>query len=152
MGFYFKFQKLLEIEILREEGLVKELKIIQKQLHDEEKLLRFLQSVLTLQQSEMEKILRGEVETRIFILYEEYLKKLNRDIALQRSKIQEVVKKVDQIREKLLAVYKRRKVLEKLRERCEKEYKEHILRLENKKFDEVATSRFIQKRTGDIHE
>lgn len=152
MGFYFKFQKLLEIEILREEGIVKELKIIQKQLHDEEKLLGFLESVLTLQQSEMEKILRGEVETRIFILYEEYLKKLNRDIAFQRSKIQEVVKKVDQIREKLLAVYKRRKVLEKLRERCEKEYKEHILRLENKKFDEVATSRFIQKRTGDIHE
>ncbi len=153
MGFYFKFQKLLEIELLREEGLVKELKIIQKQLHDEEKLLGFLQSVLTLQQSEMEKMLCAQAEARVFILYEEYFSKLNRDITLQRSKVKEVMKKVEHVREKLLTVYKKRKVLEKLRERCEKEYKEHVLRLENKHFDEVATSRFIHKRKkGNIHE
>jgi flagellar export protein FliJ len=146
MGFHFKFQKLLEIERCREEELVKELKILQRQFHDEEKLLGFLRSVLTLQQSEMEKKLCTQAEARVFILFESYLTKLNRDIAIQSSRVKEVFKKMDHVREKLLTVFKKRKVLEKLRERCEKEYRERALQLENKHFDEVATSRFFHKR------
>jgi len=152
MGFYFKFQKLLEIEKCREEDLIKELNILQKQLHDEEKLLVFLHSVLSLQQSEMEKVLCTQAEAKVFVLFESYFSKLNRDIAVQSSKVKEASKKVDHVRETLLTVFKKRKVLEKLRERCEKEYKERVLRIENKHFDEVATSRFFRKRKKeDIH-
>ena len=64
----------------------------------------------------------------------------------QGAKIKESAKKVALAREKLLVVFKRRKVLEKLRERQEKEYKEQMLRLENKNYDEIATSRFQFKR------
>lgn len=152
MGFHFKFQKLLEIEKCREEDLVKELKVSQRQLHDEEKLLGFLQSVLTLQQSEMEKKLCMHAEAGVFVLFESFFSKLNRDIAVQNSKVKEASKKVDHVREKLMTVFKKRKVLEKLRERSEKEYKDHVLRLENKHFDEIATSRFFHKRKmEDIH-
>ncbi|GAN34076.1 MAG: flagellar export protein FliJ [Candidatus Brocadia sp. AMX2] len=152
MRFHFKFQKLLEIEKCREEGLVKELKILQKQFHDEEKLLGFLQSILTLQQSEMGKKLCTQSEAGVFVLFESYFSKLNRDIVVQSSKVKEVFKKMDHVREKLLIVFKKRKVLEKLRERYKKEYKEQVLRIENKHFDEVATSRFFRKRTKeDIH-
>lgn len=152
MGFHFKFQKLLEIERCREEDLVKELKVSQRQLHDEEKLLGFLQSVLTLQQSEMEKKLCRNVEARVFVLFESFFSKLNRDIAVQNTKVKEASKNVDHVREKLMAVFKKRKMLEKLRERSEIEYKEHVLRLENKHFDEVAASRFFhQRKMKDIH-
>lgn len=146
MGFYFKFQKLLEIEKLKEEELVKELKLLQKQLQDDEKLLTLLQSVFAMQQSELEKELRKPQEANVFVLFETYFSKLRRDIDAQRSKIKESAKKVDLAREKLLSVFKRRKVLEKLRERHEKEYKEQMLRLENKNFDEIATSRFHFKK------
>ncbi|NUO04972.1 MAG: flagellar export protein FliJ [Candidatus Brocadia sinica] len=146
MRFHFKFQKLLEIEKCREEGLVKELKILQKQFHDEEKLLGFLQSILTLQQSEMGKKLCTQSEAGVFVLFESYFSKLNRDIVVQSSKVKEVFKKMDHVREKLLIVFKKRKVLEKLRERYKKEYKEQVLRIENKHFDEVATSRFYERR------
>ncbi len=146
MGFYFKFQKLLEIEKLKEEELVKELKLLQKQLQDDEKLLTLLQSVFAMQQSELEKELRKPQEANVFILFETYFSKLRRDIDAQRFKIKESAKKVDLAREKLLSVFKRRKVLEKLRERHEKEYKEQTLRLENKNFDEIATSRFHFKK------
>lgn len=152
MGFHFKFQKLLEIEKCREEDLIRELKALQRQLYDEEKLLGLLKSVLALQQSEMGKKLCTQAEARVFVLFESYFSKLNRDIAVQNSKVKEASKKVDHVREKLMTVFKKRKVLEKLRERCEKEYKEHALRLENKHFDEAATSRFYHKRKKeDIH-
>lgn len=146
MGFHFKFQKLLEIERCREEELIKELKILQKQLYDEEKLFVFLQSVLSLQQSEMEKVLCTQTEAKVFVLFESYFLKLTRDIAIQGAKVKDASQKVDHVRETLLTVFKKRKTLEKLRERCEKEYKERVLRIENKYFDEVATSRFYHKR------
>ena len=85
MGFHFKFQKLLEIEKCREEDIVKELKKLQRILHDEEKLLVFLQSVLSLQQSEMEKELHMQSEANVFVLFESYFSKLNRDITTQAS-------------------------------------------------------------------
>lgn len=152
MGFHFKFQKLLEIEKCREEDIVKELKILQRILHDEEKLLVFLQSVLSLQQSEMEKELHMQSEANVFVLFESYFSKLNRDITTQASKVNEACKKVDHMRETLLRVFKKRKVLEKLCERYEKEYKEQALRMENKTFDEIATSRFYYKRKNEnIH-
>lgn len=146
MGFYFKFQKLLEIEKLKEEELVKELKLLQKQLQDDEKMLTLLQSVFTMQQGEMEKELRKPQEANVFVLFEVYFAKLRRDMEAQGAKIKESAKKVDLAREKLLVVFKRRKVLEKLRERHEKEYKEQMLRLENKNYDEIATSRFQFKK------
>lgn len=152
MGFHFKFQKLLEIEKCREEDIVKELKILQRKLHDEEKLLVFLQSVLSLQQSEMEKELYIQSEANVLVLFEAYFSKLNRDITTQASKVKEAYKKVDHMRETLLRVFKKRKMLERLRERYEKEYKEQTLRMENKTFDEIATSRFYYKRKNEnIH-
>lgn len=146
MEFHFKFQKLLDIEKFREEELIKHLKILQKQLLDEEKFLAFLQSLLSIQQSEMEKKLSTQAEVKVFILYESYFSKLNRDIAAQGCKVKETFQRVGQAREKLLNAFKRRKVLEKLRERHEREYKEHLLRMENKHLDEIATSRFYYKR------
>lgn len=145
MRFHFKFQKLLEIEKCKEEKLVKELKLIQKQLHDEEKMLVFLKSVLTVQQSEMGKELCKQAEAKVFVLFESYFSKLNRDIAIQSSKVEDTSKKVVQARENLLHVFKKRKVLEKLRERREKEYKEHVLKTENKHFDEIAISKFYYR-------
>ena len=142
MRFHFKFQKLLEIEKCKEEKLIKELKFIQKQLHDEEKMLVFLKSVLTVQQSEMGKELCKQAEAKVFVLFESYFSKLNRDIAIQSSKVEDTSKKVVHARENLLHVFKKRKVLEKLRERYEKEYKEHVLKMENKHFDEIAISKF----------
>ena len=75
MRFHFKFQKLLEIEKCKEEKLIKELKLIQKQLHDEEKMLVFLKSVLTVQQSEMGKELCKQAEAKVFVLFESYFSK-----------------------------------------------------------------------------
>ena len=152
MGFHFKFQKLLEIEKCKEENLVKELQSLQKQLRDEEKLLVFLQSVLTVQQSEMEKELCKQSEARLFVLFESYFSKLNRDIAIQSAKVKDTSKKAGCARENLLRVFKKRKVLEKLRERYEKEYKAHVLKMENKHFDEIAISKFYYRhKKKQIH-
>ena len=145
MGFHFKFQKLLEIEKCKEENLVKELQSLQKQLRDEEKLLVFLQSVLTVQQSEMEKELCKQSDARLFVLFESYFSKLNRDIAIQSAKVEDTSKKAGCARENLLRVFKKRKVLEKLRERYEKEYKAHVLKMENKHFDEIAISKYYYR-------
>lgn len=142
MKYYFKFQKLLEIEKYREDNLVKELNILKKRLHDEDKLLVFLQSVLTLQQTEMAKVLRTQGEAKVFILFESYFSKLNHDITLQSAKVREVFNNIESVKKTLLNVFRKRRVLEKLRERQEREYKKQMLKLENKHFDEIATARF----------
>ena len=152
MGFHFKFQKLLEIEKCKEENLVKELQSLQKQLRDEEKLLVFLQSVLTVQQSEMEKELCKQSDARLFVLFESYFSKLTRDITIQSDKVEDTSKKAGCARENLLHVFKKRKVLEKLRERHEKKYKESVLKKENKRFDEIAISKFYYRhKKKQIH-
>lgn len=152
MGFHYKFQKLLEIEKCKEEKLVKELTILQKQLHDDEKLLVFLQSVLAVKQSEMEKELCKQSEAKILIIFESYFSKLNSDIAIQRAKAAETSKKVECARENLLHVFKKRKTLEKLRERHEKEYREMLLKQENKHFDEIAISKYyFRHKKKQIH-
>ncbi len=145
MKFHFKFQKLLDIEKFREEELVKELKLLQKKLHDEEKLLVFLRSVLSLQQSEMEKELCKQSDVRLLVQFESYFLKLNQDIATQTTRVKEATEKLDLVRESLLKVFKRRKVLEKLRERYEQRFKEQLLRAENKHFDEVAVTRYYRR-------
>ncbi|TVM00222.1 MAG: flagellar export protein FliJ [Candidatus Brocadia sp. WS118] len=149
MRFHFKFQKLLDIEKYREKDLIKELSVLKNKLHDEEKLLVFLQSVLSLQQSEMEKKLHTQGTANVFVLFESYFFKLNHDIAIQEGRVKNAFKKMYSVQNTLLNVFKKRKILEKLRERQEKEYKEQTLRLENKHYDEIATSRFYHKRKKD---
>ncbi|MBW7899370.1 MAG: flagellar FliJ family protein [Candidatus Brocadia sapporoensis] len=105
----------------------------------------FLQSVLTLKQSEMEKALHAQRDAKVFVYFESYFLKLSHDITIQAAKVKEVLKKTESVKNTLLNVFKKRKVLEKLHERQEKEYKKQVLTLENKQFDEIATSRFYQK-------
>jgi flagellar FliJ protein len=149
MAFHFKFQKLLEVEKFREEELVKKLSVVQRQLQEEKKLLGFLQSVLLTRQVEMGKKLCAQTQIEVFILFEAYFSKLNRDISVQGLKVKEAAKQVELVRENLLTVFKKRKVLEKLRERHEREYKEQMLKMENKRFEEIAVSRFFRKKNAN---
>ncbi|KKO18282.1 MAG: flagellar export protein FliJ [Candidatus Brocadia sp.] len=151
MRFQFKFQKLLEIEKYREKDLTKEISVLKNKLHEEEKLLVFLQSVLSLQQVEMERKMHTLGDATVFILFESYLSKLNHDISIQEAKVKEASMRVSSVQNALLKVFKKRKVFEKLRERYENEYKEQALKSENKKYDEIAISRFYYKgRKKDI--
>lgn len=151
MRFQFKFQKLLEIEKYREKDLTKEISVLKNKLHEEEKLLVFLQSVLSLQQVEMERKMHTLGDATVFILFESYLSKLNHDISIQEAKVKEASMRVSSVQNALLKVFKKRKVFEKLRERYENEYKEQAIKSENKKYDEIAISRFYYKgRKKDI--
>ncbi len=151
MGFQYKFRKLLEIEKCREDYLMKELNTVQRQLHGEEKMLISLQSELTLRQSVMEKESRTQTDAKVFVLYESYFTKLKRDIVIQSSRVKDISNKTDQVRNNLLSVFKKRRMLEKLHERYKNKYKEQTLRIENKQFDNVATSRFHHKHRKDAH-
>jgi flagellar FliJ protein len=142
---------LLEIEKYREKDLTKEISVLKNKLHEEEKLLVFLQSVLSLQQVEMERKMHTLGDATVFILFESYLSKLNHDISIQEAKVKEASMRVSSVQNALLKVFKKRKVFEKLRERYENEYKEQAIKSENKKYDEIAISRFYYKgRKKDI--
>ena len=93
MGFYFKFQKLLEIEKLKEEELVKELKLLQKQLQDDEKLLTLLQSVFAMQQANWKKSCANRRKQMCSSCLKRIFK-ASRDIDAQRFKIKESAKRL----------------------------------------------------------
>ncbi|MBM4055520.1 MAG: flagellar export protein FliJ [Planctomycetes bacterium] len=154
MKFHFKFQKLLDIEKFKEEEIAKELKTAQKKLNEEKKIESLLKSLLETRQIEMTKMLQANAAASTFVLFESYFTKLNRDIIVQRSRIKKFSEEVEQVRQKLLAAFKKRKLLEKLRERHKKDFDEQEKRLEMKKLDEMATSRFYYKhiREKDVLE
>ncbi|MCF6149313.1 MAG: flagellar export protein FliJ [Candidatus Kuenenia sp.] len=154
MKFRFKFQKLLDLEKFREEEIAKELKKVQKKLHEEQKMELLLKSLLETRQSEMTKMLQTYADASAFVLFESYFTKLNGDIIAQRSKIKKISEEVEQVRQRLLSVFKKRKLLEKLRERHVKEFDDQEKRLESKKLDEIATNRFYYKhvRQKDVLE
>ncbi len=154
MKFRFKFQKLLDIEKFKEEEISKELKTAQKKLREEKKMELLLKSLLETRQAEMTKMLQTFADASTFVLFESYFASLNRDIIAQQSKIKKISEEIEQVRQKLLHVFKKRKLLEKLRERHKKEFDDQEKRLEIKKLDEIATSRFYHKhiREKDVLE
>lgn len=149
MKFRFKFQKLLDLEKFKEEEIAKELKTVQKKLQEEQKMELLLKSLLETRQTEMTKVLQTYADASTFVLFESYFTKLNRDIVVQRSKIEKITEEVEQVRQKLLNVFKKRKLLEKLKGRHEKEFNEQEKHLEIKKLDEIATSRFYYKHVRE---
>ncbi|MDR4509057.1 MAG: flagellar export protein FliJ [Candidatus Brocadiaceae bacterium] len=150
MKFNFKFQKILDREKFFEEALAKELELIQNELKVEEGRREALKDALTKRQSEMKTMLSERGEAGIFVLFEIYFSKLNEGIILQETKIKEISERIDHTREKLFCVFKKRKALEKLRERHEKEFRNILLRQENKQLNEIATSRYFYNFQNEV--
>jgi flagellar FliJ protein len=127
------------------ENLQKELAILEKILSGEKRKLRSYKKAKYEFLSELQKKEEEGVTISEIVLYSSFIERLSTDIVEQRERIVEAVKKVNQKRDDLVEALKKMKVLEKLKEKEGKAYRQEVLKKEQHFLDEVATNRFTRR-------
>ena len=79
------------------------------------------------------------------LIFINYIEQLSRDIEAQMQQVRKASKNVTQKRDNLIAIMKKRKTLEKLKEKERLDYQQKGMQAERKFNDEVASTRHIRK-------
>ena len=143
--FYFKLQPLLNKELIYENECIGRLRIIRDNILIEDDKLRNLKKQKITSQSELKSKKLHDIASVELRAYEEYFLKLGSDINTCNIRLLEITKKLRIVQEELVKIVKRRKALEKLSDRWEKEYKDYLVSLSNKEMDDIAMTKFTNK-------
>ena len=127
------------------ENLQKELAILEKILSGEKRNLRSYKKAKYEFLSELQKKEEEGVTISEIVLYSSFVERLSMDIIEQRERIVEAVRKVDLKRDDLIEAMKKMKMLEKLKEKERKAYRQEVMKKEQRFLDEVATNRFTPR-------
>ena len=127
------------------ENLQKELAILEKILSGEKRKLRSYKKAKYEFLSELQKKEEEGVTISEIVLYSSFVERLSMDIIEQRERIVEAVRKVDLKRDDLIEAMKKMKMLEKLKEKERKAYRQEVMKKEQRFLDEVATNRFARR-------
>ncbi len=141
----FKLQSLLKHRRHQEEICQKEMAEAQRNLTDAQEKLRCLKKI---KRENIQKLQARQKELHnvsSIIISINYIEKLSRDVAAQMEQVGKASEKVTQKRHHLIAIMKKRKMLEKLKEKDRLEYQQKMMQAERKINDEVAATRHIRK-------
>lgn len=143
--FLFKLQTALDIKLKEEDIQKEELYQATKVYKQNLRMLTGLKNRLV----EIQDILRGKQVKNIDVLEikncQDYIPVLNERIKQQEEKTEDSRLEMEQVRSKLLEIMKKRKILEKLKNRHYDEYMREFLREEQKQIDEMATVGYVHK-------
>ena len=143
--FHFKLQPLLNKELIYENECIGRLRTIQDKLLKEEDKLRNLKNQKIICQNDLRSKKLHDIASVELRTYEEYFLKLGSEINSGNIKLQEMTKELRIVQEELAKIVKKRKALEKLRDRWEEEYKDYLVSLSNKEMDDIAMTKFTNK-------
>jgi len=141
----FKLEVLLNQRRHEEEICQKELASCQRILAGEQEKLRHTkrlkrENVLKLQSRQ-----KKDLNVSDILLYLNYIARLSKKIDAQVLGVREAAKQVNRKRSELIGIMKKRKTLEKLKEKDWLAYQKKTLQDERKFMDEVATTRHARK-------
>jgi flagellar export protein FliJ len=143
--FHFKLHPLLNKELIYENECRGRLRIIQDKLLKEEDKLRNLKNQKRICQNDLRSKKLHDIASVELRTYEEYFLKLGSEINSGNIKLQEIARELRIVQEELAKIVKKRKALEKLRDRWEEEYKDYLVSLSNKEMDDIAMTKFTNK-------
>ena len=141
----FKLEALLNHRRHQEEICQKELAGFQRQLADEQDKLRRQRQQ---KRDTIQKLQTRQKESpRVsdIILFMNYIAQLSKEIEVQAICVREAARKVNQKRNELIGIVKKRKTLEKLKEKDWLAFQKKMMQDERKLKDEVATARHTRK-------
>jgi flagellar FliJ protein len=143
--YQFKLEALLNHRRHQEEVCQKQLAQTERQLVDEQDKLRRQkkeerENILNLQAKQKDNINVADI-----ILSVNYIQQLSNKIKVQKNSVREATKKVNQKRNELIGIVKKRKTLEKLKEKQWLAYQQKMMQNERKLMDEVASTRHVRK-------
>ena len=141
----FTLEALLNHRRHQEEVCQKELAQTERLLADEKDKLGRLKNeknhnIEKLQIKQKEKINVSDI-----ILSVNYIQQLSEKIEEQKKSVQQATKTVNQKRQELIAIVKKRKTLEKLKEKEWLAYQQKMMQNERKFMDDVASTRYARK-------
>ena len=143
--FQFKLQALLNHRYHQEE-------VCQKKLADAQRIFSAVQDHLRhLKKDKHDNVQNLQTRqkephsTSNILIYINYIEQLSRDIEAQREQVRIASREVRQKRADLIAVVKKRKTLEKLKEKEWLAYQRNMMQAERKFNDEVAATRHGRK-------
>ena len=138
----FNLQVVLNYRKRIEEGLQMELSRTQRELESAKQVFFAYQREKGYYEEELAKREAGEIKINESILYRDYLKGMNRKIKAQREIVAQAKIGVDKKQEELLIATKKRKVLEKIREKHMEEFMDDLERKERIFTDEINIQRY----------
>ena len=143
--YQFKFQTLLNHRRHQEEVCQQELAEAQRNLADAQEKLK------TLEQEKRENVQRLHAQQKErhnaanVLMVTNYIEQLSRDIEVQEQLLQHAAQKATRKRDRLITVMKKRKTLERLKEKEWLAYQQKMMQVERKFNDEVAANRHVRK-------
>jgi len=138
----FNLQVLLDYRKRIEEGLQIELSQVQRELEKEKQLLTAYQREKLYYEEELVRREEKEIDVSEALLYRDYLRGMRIRIKEQRDVVAKVKGDLDIKQNELLNATKKRKVLEKVKEKEWKRFKENLERKERILIDEVGMRKY----------
>ena len=138
----FRLEALLKHRKHQEEILQRELALARRQMLAEQKILHVQKASLRQHQRELQ--LRQQQGRRVseILLVIDYLGKLAEDLEKQRKRVAAAEQGFQKIRQELIEAVKKRKILQKLKERQSERHQQRLRKKEQDAMDEVAATRF----------
>ncbi len=143
--FHFKLQPLLNKELIHEDECTGRLRAIQGKLLKEEDKLRNMKNQKIICQNDLSSKKQNDIAPIELRAYEEYFLRLGSEANSGNIRLQEMTKEFRVVQEELAKIVKKRKALEKLRDKWEEEHKDYLLSLSNKEMDDIAMTKFANK-------
>jgi flagellar FliJ protein len=141
----FKLETLLNHRRHQEEVCQKQLAQTEKQLADERKKLDRMKQKKRENTQELQAKQKIQINVSIIALTLNFIRQLSMKIEQQTDRVRLATRKVNQKRSELVMIVKKRKTLEKLKEKEQLAHQQTILQSERKLMDEVAGIRHVRK-------
>lgn len=140
--FEFSLQKVLDYRQRREEQAIRAFAEAQAQLLHEQAVLHKL--VVEREECLRRSHRRQRLTVDLLDVEQTYLSALEERIEAQRERVAEAEKVLEERQEALIEAQRERKALERLREKHYEQWRQEILRIEQKALDELATARSVR--------
>ena len=142
----FNLESLLNHRRYQEEILQKELALSKRNLTEAQQKLRLIKREKhkysqELQWRQKEKAFAFEIG-----LYLRYLERLSKNLDVQKNRVLAAEKNLHLKRKELIEIMKKRKALDKLKEKGRMRYRGQILKEDRNFMDEIASNRFGRER------
>ena len=141
----FNLEPLLNHRRLIQETLQKDLAILKISLIDENQRLITYEETRVKLLEELHQIQKEGTTTSDILLYLPFIEQVSKDIERQKNRVLELENKVEQNRKDLLEATKKKKALQKLKEKAFKAYNQKLIKNEQDFLNEVAVSQFNRR-------
>ncbi len=142
----FNLESLLNHRRYQEEILQKELANLKTLLAAEKQKLRVTKKKKRKYLRQLRQKQKGSRAVSEIKLYLDFVDRLSKDLAAQNHRVVKADRRFNQKRQDLIVALKRRKMLDKLKEKGWQAHQQKILKKERDFMDEVSTHQFILKK------